>query len=322
MATTLKLSKASGYPTEDSMRVNVSFTVTYAGDYYAYFELYDSDDNLVDEAMGNTYTLEAGATKSGIYKTFTGLEASTSYYIIGSLWNASTDTRLDITEPKLSFKTLSAFEPPTIYIATTPVTMNTVTLNCEIEINDPVTVYVVFHISYLGTSQDHTSSSFSTTRGLTWKFSDIPNDTQVSCKVSLYDYDTDDLYGTDKATVTTLGASRPANWEWTSNVSKGASMPYTRSGKTITCKPLTASEWNEFVDRVVVFREYLGLSAQDLSAFYVSPGDAFDTEVPEAMRQFLDGMNPPTAVPSAISSGKRITAAFFNGLKNSLNSFK
>lgn len=261
---------------------------------------------------------EAGETGSEC--VFTGLDPGTTYTVKVRVFAYNPWRELDNGSKNIT--TSSAFIPPTIYIATTPVTMNTVTLNCEIEINDPVTVYVVFHISYLGTSQDHTSSSFSTTRGLTWEFSDIPTDTQVSCKVSLYDYDTDKLYDTDKATVTTLGASRPDDWAWTSNVSKGASMPYTRSGKTITCKPLTASEWNEFVDRVAVFREYLGLSAQDLSAFYVSPGDAFDTEVPEAMRQFLDGMNPPTAVPSAISSGKRITAAFFNGLKNSLNSFK
>ena len=45
-------------------------------------------------------------------------------------------------------------------------------------------------------------------------------------------------------------------------------------------------------------------------------------DVPDAMRQVIAGMNPPTAVPSAIVSGGKITAAFINGLKNSLNSIK
>ena len=108
MATTLSISKYSGYPTETAMRISVSFSVTYAATYTTYFELYEYDtDDLIDEAWGAEYSMSANSSKSGIYKTFTGLDPDTKYYIVASLWNADTNTRLDISEPTLTFTTLS-----------------------------------------------------------------------------------------------------------------------------------------------------------------------------------------------------------------------
>ena len=174
-------------------------------------------------------------------------------------------------------------------------------------------------------SKSHTSSSFSLSDGgsrdLTWTFSGIPSDTDVTAYVRVYDYNTDKQYDYDRTTITTQGKVRPSNWSWTSTVSKGSAMPHTRSGDVITCKPLTAEEWNGFVDRVAAFRAYLDIYG-DISALYVTKGSAMNYDVPDAMRQVIAGMNPPIAVPSAIGSGGKITAAFINGLKNSLNSIK
>ena len=304
------------------MRVTVSFTVTYAGSYYTYFELYDDYGDLVDTAYGSTFTLSAGGSKSGLNKTFYGLDPGTSYYIVASLWNASTDTRLSISEPTVYFTTESAFEPPTIYISSASVTSSSVTIDCQIDIPSGGTYYVIFKASYLGMSQSHTSYRFSTSRGLTWDFSDIPSRTSVSVRVEVRDYSTDELFDYDTTNVTTDAPPRPNNWYWDSTVSKGSEMPYTRSGKIVTCKPLTAAEWNGFVDRVIEFRDYLGLNSGNLEVLYVSSGSSFNVDVLEAMRQVIQSMSPQTSVPSAISSGSRITAAFINGLKNSLNSIK
>ena len=116
---------------------------------------------------------------------------------------------------------------------------------------------------------------------------------------------------------------RPNDWYWSSTVSKGATMPYTKSGNTVYAKPLTATEWNNFIDRIMDFMEYTGRSWYgNASSFYATAGTTMTAEKVDYARQLIAVMSPPVALPAAISKGGRITAAYINGLKNSLNSIE
>lgn len=88
--------------------------------------------------------------------------------------------------------------------------------------------------------------------------------------------------------------------------------------------PLTAREWNRFIDRIFAFMDYYEIpySGGDASNFYVTAGTEMLAEDVDYARQLIAVMNPPTALPSAIRSGGKITAAYINGLKNSLNSIE
>ena len=113
---------------------------------------------------------------------------------------------------------------------------------------------------------------------------------------------------------------RPSNWQWTSTVSAGAAMPYTKSGTTVKCKPLTAKEWNAFIDRIFEFLIYCDTQVSgSASSLYVTQGTTITAKQMDDVWTIISFMNPPTALPTR---GTKITAAYINGLKNSLNSIE
>ena len=119
--------------------------------------------------------------------------------------------------------------------------------------------------------------------------------------------------------------ARPSNWSWsTTGISKGSSMAYTQSGTTITPKPLTAKEWLSFMNRVKEFYTYKGKTVDSTnwsrSVNGVSSGSEMTATQANGARYLINQLSPPTSVPASVSSGTVITAAFINGLKNSLNS--
>ena len=63
-------------------------------------------------------------------------------------------------------------------------------------------------------------------------------------------------YTSDWINITTPSNLRPADWEWTTNVSKGAAVSFYNGA----IRPLTAAEWNAFTTRINEFRKYMGLS--------------------------------------------------------------
>lgn len=229
MSTSLSIHPYDGYPTETSMRVYVTLTVTYAADYKIHFEVVREDGDIVFSDFGTTFSMDAGESiteADDFYKTFTGLTPGTDYGIVATLWNATAGYELSV--------------------------MDTMAFTTDI-------------------------------------------------------------------------MDRPSNWSWsTSGISRGASMNYTQSGSTVTPRPLTASEWLKFIDRIESFYEYLGASIDSTYVYRatngVSKGSPMTTTQANAARYLIDQLDPPTSVPDRVSSGGRITAAFINGLKNSLNS--
>lgn len=129
-----------------------------------------------------------------------------------------------------------------------------------------------------------------------------------------YDYE----YVTTQAVEPT--PERPENWSWSSTVRKGASVPLTVIGeKQYEAAYLTATEWNAFWDRLIEFARYKGLPVSG-TPNRVSPGDPMLASQANDARTMISLLDPTVELPAEVSSGSKITAAFINGLANSLNS--
>ena len=114
MAASLRMVKVSGYPTTDTMKVSVDFTVQYPGKYYVHFEVYNrSTDTLYRTYDGAVFTMPANGSQYDLVKTLDKLQPGTSYYVVASLWNCTYSTpgdRLPIDEPTKRFTTESVGE--------------------------------------------------------------------------------------------------------------------------------------------------------------------------------------------------------------------
>lgn len=155
-------------------------------------------------------------------------------------------------------------------------------------------------------------------------FSSLLPDTDYEIVAELYNATTNAGLGvTDSVSFTTESEpapERPANWSWSSKVQKGLSVTLTPVGENAyEAAYLTATEWNAFWDRLVEFARYKGLSVSG-SLGRVSAGDPMLASQMNDARTMISLLEPTIALPAEVSSGSKITAAFINGLANSLNS--
>ena len=109
---------------------------------------------------------------------------------------------------------------------------------------------------------------------------------------------------------------RPVNWAWTTTVVADGTVVIDNANKRI--KPLTAVEWNAFGVRINDFRDYKSLA--DYTPTSAVTNNPMTAVMANQARTAISAMSPPTAVPSVAVQGTKITSAFINGLKNSLNS--
>lgn len=120
--------------------------------------------------------------------------------------------------------------------------------------------------------------------------------------------------------------ARPSNWSWqTSGISSGSSMKYSQSGSTITPTPLTAVEWLAFMDRIKEFYVYdnnraINNTYWNEAVTGVQKGKPMTVKQANGARYLISQLPIQTSLPNKVVSGTVITAAFINGLKNSLNS--
>lgn len=107
-------------------------------------------------------------------------------------------------------------------------------------------------------------------------------------------------------TFTTLSL-RPDDWSWWTRVQSDGNID------------ISADEWNAFCDRINEFRDYCGLTAYYFTT--VRRGDYISANVVNEAVWAIRNMSPPISPPSQVTPGvSYVTAAFFNGLKNALNS--
>lgn len=106
-------------------------------------------------------------------------------------------------------------------------------------------------------------------------------------------------------------STRPKDWSWEDDD--------VIAGYTLS---LTASRWNDFIERIQEFAEYRGksLSSTYLNNAYATKGTTMLASQANAVRNLINQLGPPTSVPSSVSSGDTITAYFINRLATSLNS--
>lgn len=98
---------------------------------------------------------------------------------------------------------------------------------------------------------------------------------------------------------------RPDNWSWTSTIAKG--------------KPIkiTAVEWNNFCTRINAFRIYQNKGNHTFTT--VSTGMPISAAIVNEARSGIYGLNNRGTLPTAATKGDKITASFFNTLKDALN---
>lgn len=113
-------------------------------------------------------------------------------------------------------------------------------------------------------------------------------------------------------------SSRPSDWLWTNGTDSVVAGDIVMDNSNKRIKILTAVQWNNFCDRIDEFRTYKSLGAGTFTAA-VQYNGATATQANQA-RTAINDMSPPTAVPSAVSAGGKITNEFIDGLVASLNS--
>jgi hypothetical protein len=105
---------------------------------------------------------------------------------------------------------------------------------------------------------------------------------------------------------------RPSNFTGFNNVTSGEEFN------------ISATDWNDFIDKLNEFSEYKSLSSEMSAMTTVSSGQSFKATY---FNQIINNMNVlsdyiNSAYPTTKSAGNKIYALYFTQLKNALNSIE
>lgn len=148
------------------------------------------------------------------------------------------------------------------------------------------------------------SATYETVYGTSTTISGLQPKTQYVINVRACNSYGKGSFGSGKTTTT--ASNRPSKWYWWSTIAAGEPIN------------ISASEWNSFCDNINEVREYMGYPSY--GAFTtVRSGTTISAQIVNHAVWAIGAMKS-TAMNYEVSSGDPVTASFFNGLKNILNS--
>ena len=164
----------------------------------------------------------------------------------------------------------------------------------------------------------------------TYTYTGLSPGTRYKCSAVVYKPDMEVLPFAKNYVYQTTDSDRPANWAWeTSGILKGSEINrITVDGRTYP-SPLTADEWLAFMNRVKEFYDYVGDTFN--STYWYRAVNGVETGLPmtamqaNAARYLVSQLPMDTSqapLPAEVSPGSTVTAWFFNGLKNALNTIE
>ena len=193
-----------------------------------------------------------------------------------------------------------------------------------------LTTYLVVH-DYVGVERNDTSPTFTLDQDDEYThaviFTGLPGACQYEYWIRLYDAN-GELLDEYEMIGWTNELKRPYQWEWDPLIVKGGMVPTTEISETeYEAKFITAAEWLAFIENIELVADFCGydLNATDLSNS--KSGVSSDREMKPLQTNsavyLIESMEPDEPVPTVVTSGVDwITAAYFNGLRDALNSVK
>ena len=164
----------------------------------------------------------------------------------------------------------------------------------------------------------------------TYTYTGLSPGTRYKCSAVVYKADMEVLPFAKNYVYQTTDSDRPSNWAWeTTGITKDSEMDWIEVDGKICPAPITASEWLAFMDRVKEFYAYVGPSID--STYWYRAVNGVETSLPmtktqaNAARYLVSQLPIDTSqapLPAEVSPGSTVTAWFFNGLKNALNTIK